>query len=103
MRYGYFDDDRREYVITQPDTPLPWINYLGSEAYFGIISNTAGGYSFYRDARLRRVTRYRYNNAPLPEKIGRTAATRRGRREAHRGRAAYGAAKRMVSSRWMVR
>jgi cellobiose phosphorylase len=65
MRYGYFDDDRREYVITQPDTPLPWINYLGSEAYFGIISNTAGGYSFYRDARLRRVTRYRYNNVPF--------------------------------------
>ncbi len=65
MRYGYFDDQRREYVITQPDTPLPWVNYLGSEAYFGIISNTAGGYSFYRDARLRRLTRYRYNNAPL--------------------------------------
>ncbi len=65
MRYGYFDDERREYVITRPDTPLPWINYLGSEAYFGLISNTAGGYSFYRDARLRRITRYRYNNAPL--------------------------------------
>jgi cellobiose phosphorylase len=65
VRYGYFDDERREYVITQPDTPLPWINYLGSEAYFGLISNTAGGYSFYRDARLRRLTRYRYNNAPL--------------------------------------
>ncbi|MGA3031121.1 MAG: glycosyl hydrolase family 65 protein [Candidatus Limnocylindrales bacterium] len=65
MRYGHFDDERREYVITRPDTPLPWINYLGSEAYFGIISNTAGGYSFYRDARLRRLTRYRYNNAPL--------------------------------------
>ena len=65
MRYGYFDDGSREYVITQPDTPLPWINYLGSEAYFGIISNTAGGYSFYKDARLRRITRYRYNNAPL--------------------------------------
>jgi cellobiose phosphorylase len=65
VRYGYFDDDRREYVITRPDTPLPWINYLGSEAYFGIISNTAGGYSFYRDARMRRLTRYRYNNAPL--------------------------------------
>jgi cellobiose phosphorylase len=64
MRYGYFDDQRREYVITRPDTPLPWINYLGSEAYFGIISNTAGGYSFYRDARLRRLTRYRYNNVP---------------------------------------
>jgi len=64
MRYGYFDDGRREYVITRPDTPLPWINYLGSEAYFGIISNTAGGYSFFRDARLRRITRYRYNNVP---------------------------------------
>jgi cellobiose phosphorylase len=65
MKYGYFDDPRREYVITQPDTPLPWINYLGCQAYFGIISNTAGGYSFYRDARLRRITRYRYNNAPF--------------------------------------
>jgi cellobiose phosphorylase len=65
MQYGSFDDDRREYVITRPDTPLPWINYLGSEEYFGIISNTAGGYSFYRDARLRRITRYRYNNVPL--------------------------------------
>lgn len=65
MQYGYFDDHRREYVITQPDTPLPWINYLGSEIYFGLISNTAGGYSFYKDARLRRLTRYRYNNLPL--------------------------------------
>jgi cellobiose phosphorylase len=65
MQYGHFDDTRREYVITRPDTPLPWINYLGSENYFGIISNTAGGYSFYRDARLRRLTRYRYNNVPF--------------------------------------
>ena len=65
MRYGHFDDRKREYVITQPNTPLPWINYLGCEAYFGLISNTAGGYSFYRDARLRRLTRYRYNNAPF--------------------------------------
>ncbi len=65
MRFGSFDDANREYVITQPDTPLPWINYLGCEAYFGIISNTAGGYSFYKDARLRRLTRFRYNNAPL--------------------------------------
>jgi cellobiose phosphorylase len=63
-RYGYFDDDCREYAITRPDTPVPWINYLGTEAYFGIISNTAGGYSWNRDARLRRLTRYRYNNAP---------------------------------------
>ncbi|GIF03440.1 GH36-type glycosyl hydrolase domain-containing protein [Actinoplanes siamensis] len=65
MRYGHFDDRTREYVIERPDTPLPWINYLGTEEYFGLISNTAGGYSFYRDARLRRLTRYRYNNAPL--------------------------------------
>lgn len=65
MRFGYFDDEHREYVITRPDTPLPWINFLGTENYFGIISNTAGGYSFFKDARLRRLTRYRYNNAPL--------------------------------------
>lgn len=67
MRFGHFDDEQREYVITRPDTPLPWINYLGNEAYFGIISNTAGGYAFYKDARLRRITRYRYNNSPLDE------------------------------------
>lgn len=65
MRYGHFDDANREYVIETPETPLPWINYLGSESYFGLISNTAGGYSFYKDARLRRLTRYRYNNTPL--------------------------------------
>ena len=64
MRYGYFSDEEREYVINRPDTPLPWLNYLGTDSYFGIISNTAGGYSFYRDARLRRLTRYRYNNVP---------------------------------------
>ena len=65
MDYGYFDDDAKEYVITRPDTPLPWINYLGTEDYFGLISNTAGGCSFYRDPRLRRLTRYRYNNVPF--------------------------------------
>ncbi len=65
MQFGHFDDANREYVITQPDTPLPWINYIGCEEYFGIISNTAGGYSFFRDARLRRLTRYRYNNVPF--------------------------------------
>jgi cellobiose phosphorylase len=65
MKFGRFDDQSLEYVIIRPDTPFPWINYLGNEAYFGIISNTAGGYSFYKDARLRRLTRYRYNNAPL--------------------------------------
>jgi len=65
MQFGHFDDEQREYVIHRPDTPLPWINYLGCEDYFGLISNTAGGYSFYKDARLRRLTRYRYNNVPL--------------------------------------
>jgi cellobiose phosphorylase len=65
MRYGRFDDKQREYIIERPDTPLPWINYLGCEEYFGVISNTAGGYSFYKDARLRRINRYRYNNVPL--------------------------------------
>ncbi len=64
MRFGYFDDVNREYVITQPDTPLPWINYLGMQDYVSLISNTAGGYAFYQDARLRRITRYRYNNVP---------------------------------------
>ncbi|MBQ3662546.1 MAG: glycosyl transferase [Clostridia bacterium] len=67
MKYGHFDDIRREYVITDPRTPLPWINYLGSEEFFTLFSNTAGGYAFYKDARLRRLTRYRYNNAPLDQ------------------------------------
>ncbi len=65
MRFGYFDDANREYVITTPETPYPWINYLGSQEFFSLISNTSGGYSFYRDARLRRITRYRYNNVPV--------------------------------------
>ncbi|MGC8764344.1 MAG: GH36-type glycosyl hydrolase domain-containing protein [Brevinematia bacterium] len=65
MRFGYFDDVSKEYVITTPATPYPWINYLGCEEFFSIISNTAGGYSFYKDARLRRITRFRYNNVPL--------------------------------------
>ncbi|MDR0496991.1 MAG: glycosyl transferase, partial [Treponema sp.] len=64
MKYGYFDDDAREYVITRPDTPYPWINYLGCENFFGLFSNTSGGYCFYQDARLQRLTRYRYNNVP---------------------------------------
>lgn len=65
MKFGAFDDQRKEYVIHTPQTPYPWINYLGNEQFFGLISNTAGGYTFYRDARLRRLTRYRYNNIPL--------------------------------------
>ena len=64
MRFGYFDDPNREYVITSPETPLPWINYLGSQDFFRLISNTSGGYCFYKDAKLMRLTRYRYNNSP---------------------------------------
>ena len=64
MKYGFFDDAAKEYVITTPFTPLPWINYLGNDGFFGLISNTCGGYSFYKDAKLRRITRFRYNNVP---------------------------------------
>jgi cellobiose phosphorylase len=63
--YGHFDDDRLEYVVTRPDTPLPWLNYLGQDDLFGLCTNTGGGYTFWRDAKLRRLTRYRYNNVPL--------------------------------------
>lgn len=65
MKFGYFDDSAKEYVITDPKTPYPWINYLGNEDFFGLISNTAGGYTFYKDAKFRRLTRYRYNNTPI--------------------------------------
>ncbi len=67
MKFGYFDDANKEYVITTPKTPLPWINYLGSNSFFSLISNTCGGYSFYKDAKLLRLTRYRYNNIPNDE------------------------------------
>lgn len=65
MKFGHFDDVNREYVITNPQTPWPWINYLGNEDFFSLISNTAGGYSFYKDAKFRRINRYRYNNVPM--------------------------------------
>ena len=65
MKYGFFDDKNKEYVITTPTTPYPWINYLGNEDFFSLISNTAGGYSFFKDAKFRRLTRYRYNNVPM--------------------------------------
>ena len=65
VQYGHFDDAHREYVITNPKTPFPWINYLGNEDFFGLISNTAGGYTFYKDAKFRRITRYRYNCVPM--------------------------------------
>lgn len=67
MKYGHFDDNNREYVITKPATPFPWINYLGNEDFFSLISNTAGGYSFYKDAKFRRLNRYRYNNVPMDD------------------------------------
>lgn len=65
MKFGHFDDAAREYVITNPVTPWPWINYLGNKDFFSLISNFAGGYSFYKDAKFRRLTRYRYNGVPM--------------------------------------
>ncbi|MCU4175194.1 GH36-type glycosyl hydrolase domain-containing protein [Carboxylicivirga sp. N1Y90] len=65
MKFGFFDDVAKEYVITTPETPFPWINYLGNKDFFGLVSNTGGGYSFYKDAKFRRLTRYRYNNVPM--------------------------------------
>ncbi|MBQ1527359.1 MAG: glycosyl transferase, partial [Lachnospiraceae bacterium] len=65
MKFGYFDDENREYVITTPKTPLPWINYLGCRDFFTLLSNTCGGYTFYKDAKLLRLTRYRYNDVPM--------------------------------------
>ena len=63
--FGHFDDMRKEYVIQSPQTPYPWINYLGTQAFFSLISNTAGGYCFCRDAKCRRILRYRYNGVPM--------------------------------------
>jgi len=65
MLYGYFDDENKEYVITRPDTPLPWINYLSNGKYCALVSNTGGGFSFYKDPRDQRILRYRYNNLPV--------------------------------------
>lgn len=67
MKFGTFDDANKEYVITTSKTTLPWINYLGSNEFFSLMSNTCGGYSFYKDAKLLRLTRYRYNNIPNDE------------------------------------
>jgi len=67
MKYGFFDDENKEYVITDPATPYPWINYLGNHDFFSLISNTSGGYSFYKDAKYRRLNRYRYNNTPTDD------------------------------------
>ncbi len=67
MQFGHFEDQKKEYVISNCRTPLPWINYLGSDEFFALLSNTGGGYAFYKDAKLRRITRYRYNNLPLDQ------------------------------------
>ena len=75
--YGHFDDAAREYVVTRPDTPLPWLNYLGQDDLFGLCTNTGGGYAFWRDAKLRRLTRYRYNDAPY-DSLGRYLYVRDG-------------------------
>ena len=84
-KYGHFDDANREYVITDPKTPWPWINYLGNEDFFSLISNTAGGYSFYKDAKFRRITRYRYNGVRLgcvqERNIIRSCARRKGQQD----------------------
>ena len=74
MKFGFFDDANKEYVIQNPRTPYPWINYLGTQEFFSLISNTAGGYHFFKDARLRRITRYRYNNVPVVTSISTTTA-----------------------------
>ncbi len=66
MRYGYFDDERREYVIERPDTPAPWANYLGSPEYGAIISNNAGGYSFVESGANGRILRYVFNDFDQP-------------------------------------
>jgi cellobiose phosphorylase len=75
--YGHFDDSAREYVVTRPDTPLPWLNYLGQDDLFGLCTNTGGGYTFWRDARMRRLTRYRYNDVPY-DSVGRYLYVRDG-------------------------
>src|SRR5512136_2973505 len=65
MKYGHFDNASKEYIIDRPETPSPWINYLGFKDFFGMISNHGGGYTFMVDARKQRLTRYRYNNIPM--------------------------------------
>ena len=86
MQFGHFDDAKKEYVITSPKTPLPWINYLGSENFFSLISNTCGGYSFYKDAKLLRLTRYRYNDtdATTTSRTAIPSGTRAGSRHRRR-------------------
>src|ERR1019366_8359429 len=65
MRYGYFDNEQREYVIERPDVPVSWTNYLGVKDLCTVISHNAGGYSFYKSAEHGRITRFRANSVPL--------------------------------------
>lgn len=77
MNFGYFDDEKREYVITRPDTPAPWANYLGSPEYGALISNNAGGYSFARSGANGRILRYIFNQFDQPgSQINVTATVR---------------------------
>lgn len=66
MKFGYFDDEKREYVIDRPDTPAPWANYLGSPEYGAVISNNAGGYSFAKSGANGRILRYIFNQFDQP-------------------------------------
>ena len=66
MKYGYFDESKKEYVITRPDTPAPWVNYLGSPEYGAIVSNNAGGYSFAKSGANGRLLRYVFNQFDEP-------------------------------------
>src|SRR5512138_536321 len=65
MRYGYFDDARREYVVERPDVPVSWTNYIGVKDLCTVLSHNAGGYSFYQSAEHHRITRFRQNGVPL--------------------------------------
>ena len=65
MRYGYFDDQKKEYIIFNPMTPMSWANYLGTSEYCGIISNNASGYSFYQSPKTGRMLRFRFNSIPM--------------------------------------
>ena len=67
MKYGYFDDDKAEYVITRPDTPTSWSNYLGSTVYGAVITNNAGGYGFYKSGAQGRFMRLRFNSIPMDQ------------------------------------
>ena len=64
-RYGHFSEDKKEFIITRPDTPAPWVNYISNGRYSGLISHTGGGFSFYGNPKDNRITRWRYNSLPI--------------------------------------